>query len=909
MMGEGNKVQGVVDIVGRDGEIAAVRRFLDGDEARALLLEGPAGIGKTSLWHFALAAATSQGHEILRYRAVGSEVRLSFAGLADLLEGVTEVLAELPPSQREALEVALLHRPPPAGGVDVRATGAAVLGILRLLSSRAPVIVAVDDLQWLDVASARALEFAFRRLGQEPVGVLATLRGDFELDPPFDLDATALPCARIEVGPMSLGAVQRLLRMHLGYRPPRPLLVRLHEASGGNPFYALALGRTLAAEPSDPAPGEPLPTPPSVAGIVERRLRLLPEECVDALLSLAARGQSRVPLEDDLLPAVENGVLESRGGLTWFSHPLFAAAVYGAASPARRREAHGRLAAAATGAEERARHLALAASEPNEATAAVVAVAADEAMRRGATSEAVELYERAVALSTTVDPDLLAERVRGAAEANRRAGNEDGARAVARAGLARIPAGRARARLLVWLADAEGTVRAADDAIEAAGADAALLAASLCARSEALQIADDVDGALADARRALAAARTAGDRSLVVRALSHVGHLEVMTGTRAGRERLEEALALQDPADPATLLHGPATALAIVRLWHDDLDGARAALAEQMRRATEIGDERTRASILQRLARVELWSGNLEHALALADELVELKEGEGWDDPVAGLWVRALVLAQLGKLGAAAADVERARELAASQGDPDHFHVVFANGFLAVAAGDHDAAAAQLERLPGLVEATGVREPGVCPYHADELESLVRAGRLERAAARVEVVEREAERLGRPRLRVAAARGRGLLSEAEGRRDAAIESFERAVSASRSLPVPFEQARALLDLGGALRRARRQSEARQALTAAHDGFAVIGADPWTAQALEELGQLGGRPRTEALTPAEARVAALAAEGRSTKAIASELVVSAKTVEKQLTSIYAKVGVRSKAELAARFADQ
>lgn len=901
---------GVAEMVGRELELATVERFLRGQAPRALVLEGDAGIGKTTIWRAGLAAAPELGLTVMRCRAAGSEVRLSFAGLADLLEQLPpEIVSQLPAPQREALEVALLLRAPPVEGVDVRAVGSAVRGALRALAADGSVLVAIDDLQWLDAASAHALGFALRRLELEPIGVLATMRPDPDRRPLLELGSTGIALEHVVVGPLSLGALQRLLRLQTGFRPARPLLVRLHETSAGNPFYALEIVRALAHEDFGSAFDRPLPAPPSVSEAIGRRLAALPDGSRAALLELAARGRGDVPLVEELMPAIESGFVEAGGGRARFGHPLLAATVYAEASDEERRAAHTRLSSQAIRTEERARHLALAAFEPDEHVAATVAAAADDALRRGATTEALELYERAVALTPHGNPDALADRVLGAAEANRRAGNEDGGRCIARAGLEQVPEGRARTRLLVWLADAEGTVEAADAAVASASDDPDLFAAALNARSEALQVADDVAAALADAERALAAARVAGDRSLLVRSLAHVGHLEVMSGRSQGVERLEEACALQDPGDAATIIHGPATALAIVRLWRDELDEARPALEEQERRANELGEERARASILQRLARAELWAGNVPRALELADELVELKEGEGWDDPVGGLWVRSLAFAHLGRVEEARADAERARRLAVLQGDPDHFHVVYARGFAEATAGDHAAAADLLERLPGLVAATGTREPGICPFHADELEALVRSGRLDRAASRIDVVELEAKALDRPRLLVAAARGRGLLAETQGRRDDAIASFQVAVAATERLAVPFERGRALLDLGAALRRARRQAAAREALTAARDVFDELGAEPWAIRARHELGRFGGRSRSEALTATEARVASLAAEGRSTKEIASVLVVSAKTVEKHLTSIYAKLGVRSRAELAARYASR
>ena len=216
------------ELIGRQEELSQLGGFLESLAAgpRALLLEGEAGIGKTALWQAGLAHARARGQRTLACRPAGSEVRLSFVALGDLLAGVLEeALPDLPVPQRRALEVALLLAEPEAEPPDQRAIGLALLNVLRTLSSAGPLLVAIDDAQWLDPPSAAVLAFALRRLAAEPVGVLATVRLTGGEPPAVALEPW-LPAERLRLGPLTLAAVYELLRTRLGMSPSRPTLVR-----------------------------------------------------------------------------------------------------------------------------------------------------------------------------------------------------------------------------------------------------------------------------------------------------------------------------------------------------------------------------------------------------------------------------------------------------------------------------------------------------------------------------------------------------------------------------------------------------------------------------------------------------------------------------------------------------------
>src|SRR5512132_3502942 len=247
-------------VVGRDGELGAVERFLNGVPLgpSALVLEGSAGIGKTTLWQAATERAAARGYTILACRAAESEAKLALAALADLLAEVADdLLGRLPAPQRQALEVALLRRDAPGPLRDPRALATAVRSVLLELAARAPLLVAIDDLQWLDAPSTRMLDFAVRRLGTARVGILATSRvGDPHADR-LSLER-ALPAGRVvpvRVGPLSVAALHHIIQARLGQVLPRPVLVRVAQAADGNPLFALEIARVLF-ERGVPPPGQ-----------------------------------------------------------------------------------------------------------------------------------------------------------------------------------------------------------------------------------------------------------------------------------------------------------------------------------------------------------------------------------------------------------------------------------------------------------------------------------------------------------------------------------------------------------------------------------------------------------------------------------------------------------------------------
>jgi len=393
------------EVVGREAELAACERLLErtaGGPA-ALVVEGEAGIGKTTVWRAGVAAAAGRGFAVLVCRPAEAEARLSYSGLGDLLGPLAaSVLPQLPEPQRVALEAALLERDDGGRPPDRRTVSVGVLTALRALAAAGPVLLAVDDVQWLDAPTRRLLEYALRRVQEERLAVLVSVRtGAGAAALPLELDTFADSRREVvRLGPLSLAALHRLLRGRLGLSPPRPALVRIHRAAGGNPFYALEITRLL--KDGDGLLRGRLPVPGQVRELLAARLRRLPAATREVLLVAACLSRPSLELLDGeaLAPAEQAGIVSVLAdGRVSFTHPLFASAVYDAAPAARRRGLHLQLAERVTSVEERARHLAVGTTGRDGRVAGEVWAAAGRALARGAPDAAAELYQQAQRLS------------------------------------------------------------------------------------------------------------------------------------------------------------------------------------------------------------------------------------------------------------------------------------------------------------------------------------------------------------------------------------------------------------------------------------------------------------------------------------------------------------------------------
>jgi DNA-binding CsgD family transcriptional regulator len=908
-------------VIGRTSELEALNAFVEGaaDEPIGLLLEGEAGAGKTTLWLEGVAVARERGRRVLSTRPAEAEARLGLTGIADLLDGVIDqVLPSLPGPQADALRVALLLERPSGGVADDRAVSTAVLSAVRLLAVEGPLIVAIDDIQWLDAASAGVLAFVWRRLQKEPLGMLATRRTGQTAS--VSLPENDPRIRRLPVTGLSLGAVHRLLESRLGLALPRPALRRVHEVAEGNPFYALELGRALQRQNSSMAPGQPLPVPDLLSEIPRERIELLPAATRNALALVAALSQPTVELvaravaAPALAPAFESHVLLLDGKRVRFSHPLLASAAYDGLDPLSRRELHRRLAGLVEG-EERAHHLALSADGPDRAIAAALEQASLQAAARGASAAAAELSEHARAL--TPPDDTNDSHRRSVAAANHRfvAGETGRARELlerslitARAGLQRAETLLALGRLHLHAADqpmardlaARAVAESGDHGLVRADAEQLLACTHLFMREE-------LPAALRHVSAAAVLAAEVGDPTLLGSTAGMKAVLQVMLG----QGEWEATLRLPDRDD--TLPGKPVTSAlgfhgAMIALWIDRENEAATVLRGYRDRAISHGDEGSLPLILAFLAVAEYLTGHWVQAAAVAQESHDIAvQAAQRPQQAFALGVRALVRASQGLEAEARADAAAVDALAGDRGMVvARIHATWALGILELSLDRPEAAARALAPLRRHLVAAGVREPGGIPFAADEVEALIRSQRLLDAERELGRLERDARAVGRGSALAAAARCRGLLAAARGDMAAAVEHLERALVQHRT---PLERARTMLALGTAQRRLKRRALARSTLERGLRDFDGLGAALWADRARAELSRIGGRaPGPDGLTPTESRVAALASEGHSNKEIAATLFVTPKTVETQLSRIYGKLGVHSRTALAHRLSN-
>jgi DNA-binding CsgD family transcriptional regulator len=896
-------------VVGRDEELEVVRAFA-AEIVRpcALLIEGTPGIGKTLLWRETIAAAVGGGARVLVSRPAEAETALAFAGLADLLaDYADDVLPELAPPQRRALQVALLLEED-TGAVDRRAVAAATLAAFSTLSRSQALLLAVDDLQWLDRPSAGALEFVLRRLRDEPVATVASVRVGADRAGVAALEAAlGADVIRVRPQPLSLADLGRLVRSRSRRPLPPPVVRRLHEASGGNPLYALELAKALG---EDAATAE-LRLPDTLADALGRRVRRVPKRTRDALLEVAAIANPTHSQVDAaaLDPAFEAGLLELDGAALRFSHPLLRTAVYFGATPSRRRAVHAQLAERAASDEERALHLSLAAVGPDETTAALVEVGARAAWARAAPVDAAELLERAVALTPPDEQVALFTRQLAAAQAWWEAADLPSARSAGDRAVELAAPGPQRARALIHLAFARQddfalAVEFGLQAVEEAGDDESLRAEALAIVALGKLAVGDINGAVEAAAEAMALEAATARPALLATLIGVFEAMKTMAYGRPDPEALARGMRLEDSVDGVGVTTSPRSVLGFQLNIEDRYDDARAVFEMLLARAEAHGDDYKAGELHNFLALVECRAGNFRVALEHGRRSVEISdEGQVAQGQGAARYGLSYALAYLG-----AADEARA---AATQGVA---YCVEANdllfrvgnllvlGFLELSLGNVTAALEHLRPLPGQVAQIGDGDPSLYPVLPEVIEALVAVGGLEEARAHVARLEERGATLQSTWAHVQAARGRALVSAAEGRLPEAIAEFEEALARHERLPSPFERARTLVGYGATLRRAKQKRAAREALAEAAAIFDGLEAPLWAARARAEAERISGRRSTTGLTPTEQRVARLAADGLANKEIAAALFISTKTVEQNLSSAYGKLGIRSRTQL-------
>ena len=890
------------------------------------MLEGDAGVGKTALWRRALDVAADRGWQILSSAPAGSEARLAFAALGDLLDLVIDdALPALPRPQRRVLEVALLRGDGDSeqGPIDERTIGVATLSALRLISARAPLLLAIDDLQWVDASSAAALRFALRRLREEPVLVLVTRRVEGRRAAPLELERMLGDerVRRLSVGPLSLGGVHELLVARLGFDASRSTLVRLQELAGGNPFYSLEIGRELIAR-GEPAPDEGLPVPRSVSGLIQTRLARLSPAAQTVLLAAAALARptraSLSQLEEHADAGLDEAlaaglIVPSSSERVRFAHPLFASVHYEQTPLAERRRMHARLSVHVEDLEEKARHLALATPGVDERIASQLDLAAASAAARGGPRAAAELCDLAARLSPA--SDQRARRVLASAEYHHHAGSLELATDRAREALDIAAEPSVRTRALAVL----GTVAGDKEGIEAGTAlyrralrepaTSRVLRADLHQKLAWLRLLGaDATGAERHARAMLRladgidpAAETAAGAtlSLVLAARARpvlAGFASRVRSSAGGSER---------PWAWSEI--GPAALEGVVLLWAGELEHARTPLEAMLHDAVESGDPWGEMHALAYLSAMETNLGRPARGRALALRYLELAAAADQDAQRAGaLWPLAGAAGWLGRTDEARDAARQGLELSERTG---HCLYVIGNlvvvGALELSLDNPPAAVAALERAWKLMCDGGVQSPGRFPLLPDLVDALIAVGDVDRAAAIAREHRRISRSLDRPWIRALTARCEAVVADARGEETVAVTAFECALREHGLHDRSLDRARTLLAYGTLHRRRRRKSLARELLEAARELFDAAGAAHWAERSRIELGRIGGRRASSAgsLSATESEIARLVAAGRTNREVAAALHLSARTVEWNLSKLYRKLGVRSRTELA------
>jgi DNA-binding CsgD family transcriptional regulator len=910
-------------VVGRHSELTALEEFLTRVSGgfECVVLEGEAGVGKSTVWQAAVDRARDRGWNVLSCRPSEAETKLAYAALGDLMEGVTDaILDALPAPQRNAIGVALLREETHGPAPDQRAIGVAALGVLRELSARSPVLIAIDDVQWLDPPTSSVLEFVARRLTGEPIGILSAAR--LLDEPAVTVDKVIAETRRrvMRLGGLSIGALHDLLSDRLEHVFLRPTLVKIAQASGGNAFYALEIARELLRS-GEPRAGEPLPVPEDLRELVAARVRRLPDRTREALFAAAAVshpviGTNTIIEEAALRPAEEADIVHLSGdGRVRFTHPLYASAVYEMTPVARRRDLHRHLAAQIDDIEEHARHIALATAQPDEDVAQLLEEGATHARTRGAWQSAAELYEQARGLTPPERTDKALRRAIAAAEHLTHAGNRRRASALLEEILEQVRSGPLRADALRLLGEVRyndesfrESVRLLEEARQHAG-DPRLIAEIELDLGYAASSGLPNQASVLHARLALDLTATLGDDGLHAQALAFMAMSDYLCGRGIDWDVVQRSLALEEPERLAPLQRTPTGVAGLLLLYAGRLDDAREKLQAIRQRAIDRGDESDLAFFLCWLAWLETLAGHLDAAQTYADEAALAATLTNSKSMLS--FARAfgsIVSAHRGEVDRARRECDEATRLAQQTAyGLTSTWIVAARCLIELSVDNPTGTWRAAEPLARFWETHRISEPVGLWYLPDALEALIALGEVDRASVLLDDFQSCAESLDRVWGMATAERCQGLLQVARGDQPGAVEHLQRALLHHQRIDMPFEQARTLLCLGRVQRRGKQRKEARETLTRALEIFERVGAPRWADKAHAELDRTHLREAPTSLTPSELRVAELAARGLTNKRIAERLFMSPKTVEANLARVYAKLGIASRAELGARMA--
>ena len=900
-------------VVHRPFELRTVSEFLRSvtQQPSGLVIEGEPGIGKTTLWLSAIEQARDSGFRVFSARVGQAESVLAYATVADLLRDIdATVLAALPDIQRVAVDRVLLRASSEDHTTDQRVVAAAFASVFDCLAADSPVLIAIDDLQWLDRSSKDVLAFAARRFKAQ-VGLLLTERSDADGGSAVTWLRLSRPdgIERVRVGPLSLGGLHTLVSARLERSFPRPTMVRIAEISGGNPFFALELARAIDAGSANAQ----FTLPGSLSELMRLRIGRLDREARKLLLAAASVVDPTVELltqvtgacVESLGEAEAKGIIGIDGNIVRFVHPLLAHSVYTDASPAERRAMHRSLAEAVTMPELKARHMALASARADPQTLHALDTAADEAAARGAPAAAAELMELAIGLGG----DQRERRIH-AAEHHFNAGDPERARALLEKTLDKLSSGTLRGTALnllagVHLYDDNWTeaVAVLERALDDATDSPALLVQSLIVLAFGQRMISKFDESLVSARMAVTYAEQLGDAALISRALAMAVQLNFMYGHGVDEISLRRAVELEDSAIDVLTPFSASMIEGLVLAWTGQLDAAQARMEALHRRCTERGAENDLTAVASCEALIEIWRGNLIEAARLADEAIERAE-QGSGSLAISLSMRAMVTAYVGREHDSRADARAVLDIARFSVSPRLAEwPVMTMGFLEVSVGNYAQALEAVQPMQRTFEAIPGTEIMTASYIPDAVEAMISLGRGGEAELLIEALECNGRRLDRPWMLAVGARCRSMWLAARGDVEAAARKAQDAMAEHDRLPMPFERARTQLLLGQLHRRQRQKERSRAILREALQAFEAMGTPLWADRVRAELARAEAAPtRDLTLTPSERRVAELAASGMTNRDVAAALFISPKTVEANLARIYRKLGIKSRAEL-------
>lgn len=884
-----------------------------------LVIRGEAGSGKTALCN----AVAERGADVtvVRTRGVEAEATLPYAGLFDLTQPLQRHLGELPDTQAAVLRHVLGQAD--GGSSPPLRIAAATLALLATAASERPLLVIVDDVQWVDAASVTALLFAFRRLGEEPV--VAVVAGRETVGPEWSAVDTL---DDVVLGGLDVASATTLVAGLRACDVAHPVAAQLVAATGGNPLAIVEAAALLSpaqlsgtvpiAESSLGTVGERL-FAPRVLGLDEAGRRAL------FLCAATPEGTSRTVLaglrdlgdgEEALISVEEAGLITLSSGRCSLVHPLVRPAAMASLDPAERRRLHAALARACTSPDERVWHLAAAAVGPDEAVAVGLAEVATRAEQRGGLDEAARAWDRAAEL-TAVD-DERAGRVLGSARCRHLAGRFDDAMprldealACAIAPSLRAEIQQLRGHILLWRgqpAAAHAVLMA--EARRLIGIDpfrAAVLALQGVVGSlQATRLVEAEQGAALAAEITAATGGPLADGAAAIH-----GFTRLLLGDAGGEDAILAARGFLDviepliPQLPMTLVM--TSFLGVMFLVVEDVAASRDTLTRTIDHARTLGAVAALPLPLNHLAALELRTGHWLAAAACADEAFDLATETGQaSHQLQALVTLGMVEAHRGSGDAGRSHLERAVELASRHGVTSLYaEARTALGLLDLSSGDAAAALAHLVEVDEGAVACGLACPSMIRYLPELVEAALGADDRKLAVSAAQRLEQQASDGRSHWAKAVAERSLALVAQPD---DAPLH-FERAMKHHAAVDMPFDEARTRLLFGEWLRRRGQRSEARAQLRPAAAVFERLGAAPWAARAREELRATGERVRrvkvsaTAALTPQELRIALAVAEGSTNREAGAALFLSPKTVENHLGRIYAKLGVRSRTELA------